>query len=63
MFKFVKYPSQGDIVLGRLADKKVMFVTLESYDDSLFDSSIYEKIGVVGYRYGNEVKIIYKNSN
>ena len=63
MFKFVKYPSQGDIVLGRLTDQKVMFVTLESYDDSLFDSSLYEKIGVVGYRYGNEVKIIYKNNS
>lgn len=62
MFEFVEYPNQGDIVLGRLADEKVMFVSLESYDDSLFDPSLYEKIGVAGYRRDDEVKIIYKNN-
>ena len=59
---FVKYPERGDVVLGDLTTKEVKFVKLSTYVDSEVDTTLYEKIGVVARRTGNEVLIVYKEN-
>jgi len=59
---FIKYPEKGDIVVGELSTGSVKFIKLSTYSDANLNTSLYEKIGVVARRTGNEVLIVYKEN-
>ena len=59
---FTKLPKIGDAVVGELATKKVKFITAESFSLLSLDTSLYETIGVVYWRKGRKVKIVYKEN-
>lgn len=60
---FVNIPKRGDIVLGDLSTKKPVFVTLDSFDYSLLDSSAYELLGIVIAIKGRKVKVLWKGGH
>lgn len=47
---FTRIPERGDVCIGRRADKKIFYITAESYDPSGIDQSVYENQGVVFLR-------------
>ena len=58
---FVRVPKRGDAVVGRLSDKKIFYISAESYVPSELDSSVWETQGVVSHRDGREVSIVGLN--
>lgn len=59
---FVKVPKIGDAVVGNRSTKEILFITHESFFLQDLNQNKYEIQGVVGARYGREVKIIAKNN-
>lgn len=47
---FTRIPERGDICIGRRSDKKIFYITAESYDPSGIDQTVYENQGVVFLR-------------
>ena len=47
---FTRIPERGDVCIGRRADKKIFYITAESYDPSGIDQTVYENQGVVFLR-------------
>lgn len=57
-----KRPSRGDIVLKEIASKAVSYITLDSFVLADVDTTKYEIIGVVYYRKGKDVGVVYKTN-
>lgn len=58
--QFTKLPKRADICVKRISDKQPLYITLESFDKSALDTTVYEIIGPVVHREGRKVLVMYK---
>lgn len=60
ILRFTSLPERGDVALGELKTKKVLFLKEDSFNGIAdIDLTKYEVLGVVFKRDGNEVKFVY----
>lgn len=60
--QFVIYPKKGDIWVCNRISREDEYIVRESYDSTAFDLAVYDVIGVVGERNGDDILGVFKQN-